>query len=58
MRWEKLDSAPAHFSVYRAKVPGGWLVTTNLHDSLGITFYPDANHEWDAKTRDAVYDER
>ena len=30
--------------IRRAKVPGGWLVT--IRDE-GITFVPDATHEWD-----------
>lgn len=29
-------------TVYRAKVPGGWLVDYN-----GLTFYPDPEHGWD-----------
>ena len=58
MKWEQLDSAPAYFNVYRARVPGGWLIATNLHDGLGMAFYPDVNHEWDGESLDVAYDER
>ena len=39
------------FELYRAKVPGGWLV---LHKSEysergGLTFLPDPHHTWDGK---------
>ena len=34
------------FSVYRKKVPGGWLVTVDGH---GVTFYPDPEHKWDGQ---------
>ncbi len=34
------------FSLNRAKVPGGWLIT--LYQS--ITFYPDPRHEWDGSS--------
>jgi len=37
-------------SVYRAKVPGGWLVATKDSDSGGVTFLPDPNHEWDGSS--------
>ncbi|HEY3297272.1 MAG TPA: hypothetical protein VGK34_01350 [Armatimonadota bacterium] len=38
--------------VYRAKVPGGWLVqvqrftSDNSAHMGGLCFYPDPNHEW------------
>ena len=37
-----------HMLIYRAKVPGGWLVTnSSAHkEGLGLTFMPDPNHEW------------
>lgn len=60
MNWEKLKHTPHYGNVYRARVPGGWLVLADTwarhkdvggerhYDStgVGITFYPDANHEW------------
>lgn len=34
--------------LYRAKVPGGWLLATSGGQGLsGVTFYPDPRHEWD-----------
>jgi hypothetical protein len=58
LTWEQIDSVPANFTVYRAKVPGGWLISINLHDGQGLTFYPDPNHEWGVKTLDEAYAER
>ena len=33
--------------VYRAKVPGGWLVAVELSKGGGITFVPDPDHDWE-----------
>ena len=51
--WEELRSSRAgkgilqlNWTVHRAKVPGGWLVLV-MHNTSGITFYPDPGHEWD-----------
>ena len=50
--WHKLNSSTAEgrfFSlgnVYRAKVPGGWLVLV-ADNANGVAFYPDAEHTWD-----------
>ena len=39
--------------VYRAKVPGGWLVVVAGTEGMGgVTFYPDPRHEWDGGTLD------
>ncbi len=38
----------ATFSIYRARVPGGWLVASRPNDS--ITFVPDPEHLWDGAT--------
>jgi hypothetical protein len=41
------------FTVYRAKVPGGWLVLGDGGNGLsGVTFYPDPRHEWDGGSED------
>jgi hypothetical protein len=40
LRFEALSS---NIRLSRAKVPGGWLLTTTQG---GIGFYPDARHEW------------
>ena len=37
-------------SGYRARVPGGWLVVLS-RSGVGLTFYPDRNHEWDGGTQ-------
>lgn len=51
--WENVDSARADsglfkldWKVHRAKVPGGWLVLV-IHNTSGLTFYPDPGHRWD-----------
>jgi len=64
MKWEKLKHTPHYGNVYRAEVPGGWLVLADTwakddednYDSagVGITFYPDAWHEWSIEEDDAA----
>ena len=62
--WSIIDTAgaPARVNVYRAKVPGGWLVLVNHEDQkerrssqgysygmgigTGVTFVPDPEHTW------------
>lgn len=50
--WHKLNSSSAGGEffklgdVYRAKVPGGWLVLVT-NNARGLMFYPDADHQWD-----------
>lgn len=51
--WEELKSSRAEggilkldWTVHRAKVPGGWLVLV-MHNTSGLTFYPDPEHKWD-----------
>lgn len=60
MEWEKLKNTPHYGNVYRAQVPGGWLVLADTwarqdevgehrhyaSSGVGITFYPDPSHEW------------
>jgi hypothetical protein len=41
LKFERLDAGG--FSVARAKVPGGWIITSGA----GVAFYPDPAHEWD-----------
>ncbi|MDE2105033.1 MAG: hypothetical protein KGL39_47785 [Patescibacteria group bacterium] len=37
-----------YMQLYRAKVPGGWLVVTVcINGDRAVTFYPDEKHEWD-----------
>jgi hypothetical protein len=51
--WQELNSSRADagvfnlgWTVHRSKVPGGWLVLV-LHNTSGLTFYPDPGHQWD-----------
>ena len=50
--WHKLNSSSAGGEffklgdVYRAKVPGGWLVLVT-NNARGLMFYPDPKHNWD-----------
>jgi hypothetical protein len=41
----RISSNSATFSMYRAKVPGGWLVASRPHDN--VLFIPDPHHDWD-----------
>jgi hypothetical protein len=41
----RISCNSASFSIYRARVPGGWLVASRPNDS--ITFVPDPEHLWD-----------
>ena len=50
--WHKLNSSSAGGEffklgdVYRAKVPGGWLLLVT-NNARGLMFYPDPEHSWD-----------
>jgi hypothetical protein len=51
--WEELKSSRAEtgifeigWKVHRAKVLGGWFVLA-IHNTTGLTFYPDPEHKWD-----------
>ena len=56
--WERVDASHPHW-LFRAKVPGGWLVTGGIDPSrpaprklaevvgVGLTFVPDPQHEWE-----------
>jgi hypothetical protein len=50
LKWEQVKS-DSSFNVYRAKVPGGWLVFTYWSDKSGQVFYPDPEHRWDGTSR-------
>ena len=45
------DGLPYSFKVWRARVPGGWLITGGDSPTYGgsITFMPDAEHTWDVE---------
>jgi hypothetical protein len=42
----RINTTSAKFVIYRAKIPGGWLVALRPHDNL--TFVPDPQHKWTA----------
>lgn len=59
MQWEKIRHTPHYGNLYRARVPGGWLVLADTwarheegsarhYDATGVAlcFYPDALHQW------------
>jgi hypothetical protein len=46
LQFEALSSSVAGLS--RAKVPGGWLLATELG---GVAFYPDARHVWNGESQ-------
>jgi hypothetical protein len=46
MYWEEVGKVDSINTVYRAEVPGGWLVIVTQPDGVGITFYPDPDYEW------------
>ena len=45
LKFEQL--AAGSYSIARAKVPGGWLVSNG---ASGLTFYPDPQHSWDGES--------
>lgn len=50
MTWERITGPMTFNNLWRAKVPGGWLVCAQGDDmgsgATGITFVPDAEHAW------------
>jgi hypothetical protein len=46
LKFEPLDAGT--YSVARARVRGGWLVTCGA----GVTFYPDPKHAWDGASEE------
>lgn len=56
MHWQKIKHTPHYGNLYRAEVPGGWLVLADTwakdegghYDATGVSvcFYPDALHQW------------
>ncbi len=41
----RITTTSAKFAIYRARIPGGWLVALRPQDNL--TFVPDPQHKWD-----------
>lgn len=51
LRWEEIKCEPhVDGSLYRAKVPGGWLLLRDKYYGVSITFYPDPDHRWDGSS--------
>ena len=62
LNWQSVGDTPQGSGVYRAAVPGGWLVlvendapvvpgpmnppTPHPDRSPALTFYPDPQHQW------------
>lgn len=49
-QWKELPTSMG--PMWRAKLPGGWLLTSTSAPGRNLTFYPDAKHEWDGSTLD------
>lgn len=59
--WERLEVQKVRgfvgsgilLSMFRSRVPGGWLVTSmpgNLASVTSLAFYPDPDHTWDGSS--------
>lgn len=46
LEWERLTGPESWSSIWRAAVPGGWLVLASHVEGTGITFMPDPAHRW------------
>ncbi len=49
LHWDTIENGYLSGRTYRAKIPGGWLLTKNSGDT-GITFVPDPQHKWDGNS--------
>jgi hypothetical protein len=54
INWEELKHNLGSNGLYRARIPGGWLVATlqtytitGISNFTGVTFVPDLSHQWD-----------
>ena len=57
INWEELKHDLEFGGLYRAKIPGGWLITTiqpytmsGISNFTGATFIPDPSHQWDGSS--------
>lgn len=49
LQWKSVETSGIgmpNVSVFRAKVPGGWLVFVDRGGANGLTFVPDADNKW------------
>jgi len=51
----RINTTSANFTIYRAKIAGGWLVAVRPYDNL--TFVPDPQHKWDGPTQGLIRQE-
>ncbi len=52
-KWEGLDCTKnIHGKLFRARLPDGWLIAAQSETgAIGLTFYPDKDHQWNGETR-------
>lgn len=52
LTWEQIKSngSAPYSTVWRTKVPGGWLITIYSPNGPGLTFMPDPQHIWDGNS--------
>ena len=48
----QINTTSPNLTIFRAKIPGGWLVVVRPYDNL--TFYPDPKHEWEGNVEDRL----
>jgi hypothetical protein len=44
------EGIPGLAVLFRAKIPGGWLVLLRTDEAESVTFVPDPRHEWDGSS--------
>ena len=54
LEFTKVNGHIPDFTIYRAKIPGGWLVTDKPgpNGGKGMTFVPDPDHKWNGGSVD------
>ena len=55
LKWEVLkEEGHADWTkrTERAKIPGGWLVRSDIYEGGGMAFVPDPDHKWDGNSVD------
>ncbi|MEL6105374.1 MAG: hypothetical protein AAFU85_05030 [Planctomycetota bacterium] len=54
LKFESLQGQNPDWTLYRAKIPGGWLVTNQPgpNGGKGLAYVPDPNHQWDGGSID------
>lgn len=45
--WEQLATRGFGVRLWRARVPGGWLVRLQVCPATSVCFYADPEHHWD-----------